>query len=200
MLSDAELKRFYAGDETYFAELHSCSTPTLRARAQRLVSYADDVDDVLQETWMRAYEARSRFTNRGSLDGWLWFICRNVCVDLLRSERRRQRLIAYAVSITAADNVNPGIDEAIHNPIQNEELCDWVRDEIAALPGLQRRAAVCRWLLGHSTDEAAAELRVAPGTIKATLYQARRRIRSHLAERNQRHACEPDDDSDQSFT
>lgn len=195
MLSDTELKRFYAGDETYFAELYSRTAPKLRARSQRFVAYADDVDDVLQETWMRAYAARSHFTNRGSIDGWLWFICRNVCVDWLRAEHRRRILVAYVGSITAADNASTGIAEA-RDVIRGEELCDWVQSEIVALPALQRRAVVCRWLLGHSTDEAAAELNVAPGTIKATLYQARRKIHAHLAERNQRQACEPDADSD----
>lgn len=196
MLSDAELKRFYAGDSMYFAELYHGSTPKLRARARRFVAYPDDVDDLLQETWMRAYAARSRFTNHGSIEGWLWLICHNVCVDWVRSECRREALAAYAGSITDTDDVNPGIDETIRQAVRSEELCDWVRNEIAVLPAMQRRAAVCRWLLGQSTDETAVELRVAPGTIKATLYQARRKIHAHLAERNQRQACEPDDDPD----
>lgn len=87
--ADAELQGFKAGDPKYFAQLFAQLTPQLRRRARELISDPDAIDDVVQETWIRAYATREQFANTGSLGGWIWRICRNVSCDWTRAERIR---------------------------------------------------------------------------------------------------------------
>jgi DNA-directed RNA polymerase specialized sigma24 family protein len=60
--------------------------------------------------------------------------------------------------------------------IVSQRVTDWIDDQIVALPGLERRVATLRWILGRTTDETATEIGVATGTVKSALHRARRKL------------------------
>ncbi len=192
--TETELRLFMSGDPKYFAHLFAQITPQLRRKAEVLVSDPDAIDDVVQETWIRAHATREQFANTGSLEGWIWSICRNLCLDWARAENIRCARLARLSGLT---EVSPPCHDARSCEEEGrrvEASVKWIEDRIVGLPSLQLRVAALRWLLAHSTAETARELGISPGTVKASLYQARQNIRARLSELDQLRGTEPHSD------
>lgn len=155
---------------------------TLLREAIRIVGDLDEAEDIVQQAWIRAYERRTQFSGRGSAEAWLWRICRNIALDCRRSRfghgaTAADSEIAIAIHSTGLDS-----QEATAMGLATQELADLVDDTIMALPGLQRRAATLRWLLGWRLGAIALCLGVASGTIRAELFRARGKLRSRLSQ------------------
>src|SRR5918996_5492802 len=104
----------------------------LRALAYRLLGDRDRMDDVLQETYVRAYRGLPRFRGRARLGTWLYRIAYNACLDELGRGAKVVHL-PFGELIEPPDP-GPGVDETVA----------WRRDLAAALAGLTPgdRAAV----------------------------------------------------------
>ena len=88
-MTPSELQSFRDGDPDLFRRLVESLSSRLLGVAS---AYVDDVDvahDVVQETWIRAYERRRQFQGRGSLVGWLITICRSVAIGGVRKAAAR---------------------------------------------------------------------------------------------------------------
>ena len=90
------MEAYVDGDEHAFTKLHTALQPRLRARLSRLVRDSAVVDDLVQLTFLRAHAARDRFASRPqradrAVEGWYLAIARNVALDHLRHDYRRDR-------------------------------------------------------------------------------------------------------------
>jgi RNA polymerase sigma factor (sigma-70 family) len=186
MLSEEQLRGFRAGDSRCFAELYQRYTPQLRTHIRAFVS-EDDVDDLLQETWVRILRSRVMLANPASFGAWSRLVCRSTCIDWLRRQRRSRWLVVHTDTAMRQPAIDEGATDAIRTGLRSQEFCDWIEDQIIALPKCQFRIAALRWLLGHSTKQVAHELAIAPGTVKAALYHARQRVRAKLEEYRRRY-------------
>src|SRR5471032_1316158 len=114
----ALIVRVAAGDESAFSALFDRWQPVVRAVADRILSDADEADDVVEETFWQAWRGAARFdASRGSVQTWLLTIARTRSLDRLRARRRRREESADAtdedgstsISTLAAD---PGADSS----------------------------------------------------------------------------------------
>lgn len=153
----------------------------LRAVASRLVA-ADDVDDLVQSTWLATAEqgpARS-----GRIRAWLATVARNLGGKMRRgTERRRRReTAAGAVQATALGAPTPA------EFAEREQLRRAVADAILALDDASRDAVLLRWYEGLSSREAAARLGVPVETLRTRLKRAHAKLRTTLDARYGRRA------------
>jgi RNA polymerase sigma-70 factor (ECF subfamily) len=165
---DAELVgRFLRSrDEASFLALYRRHTPFLLALVRRLLQTAPaEVEDVVQEAWIRAAERLAGFRGQSSLRTWLAGIAVNCC----REQRRRIRRRREAGS--------PVDRHAV--PERAPECLDLER-AVGALPYELRCVLVLYALAGHTHEEVAAQLGIAPGTSKSRLFHARRALRARL--------------------
>ncbi len=88
-LTSHDLSRFRTGEEAVFRRVVEDYSPRLLAFVRPFAADLDDAHDLLQEMWHRAYEKRRSFSGSGSLLGWLYAVCRTVC--LASAERRTAR-------------------------------------------------------------------------------------------------------------
>jgi RNA polymerase sigma-70 factor (ECF subfamily) len=169
--ADDDLVRRYLAtrDEGAFLALYRAHTPYLYALASRFLgTRGARVDEVIQESWVRAAERLPSFDRRSALRTWLGGFVVNCC----REERRR----------TTARRVEdlPGELAAPAAGAQDGLRIDLER-ALGALPTDLRRVLVLFDLAGYSHQEIHGLLDIAAGTSKSRLFAARRALRGLLA-------------------
>ena len=76
------------GEKNFWAEQFEANRPHLRAVAYRMLGSAAEVDDAVQETWLRL--SRSDAGEIGNLRGWLTTVVARICLDMLRVRKSRR--------------------------------------------------------------------------------------------------------------
>jgi RNA polymerase sigma-70 factor, ECF subfamily len=145
--------------------------------ARYLTGNAADAEDLVQETYARAFKGAERFIAGTHLKAWLYRILRNTFVS---DWRRRRREVPTA---DPPDGVAPAAE--LLGDAELERLRGIVAGELqAALMTLHEdgRTAILLDLEGFSEAEMADILGCAPGTVKSRLYRARTALRALLVE------------------
>jgi RNA polymerase sigma-70 factor (ECF subfamily) len=139
--------------------------PHLRAFARSLTQDADSADDLVQDTIVRAMDARQQFTPGTNFKAWMFTILRNLHVNGLRRKYRTQPL----------DDVSASLHSVPAAQDSSLEYAD-LRRALAQLSHDQREVLVLVGATGFSYEEAAAICGCAVGTIKSRLSRARREL------------------------
>lgn len=155
--------------------------PSLRAYLHRIAPGFSDVDDLMQECYLRILRARDRGAI-GSVRGLLFAIARNAARDLFR-----RRTVADTIPLedTVPSHVlddAPGVAEVVSLRQETELLTE----AIAALPERCRAVLTLRKFQGLSQKEIAARLGIAEHTVEIHLLNALRRCGKYFAERGMR--------------
>lgn len=136
----------------------------LHAYARAICSTPEMVEDIVQETFLRAWKYLDSYSGRGSFEGWLLRICRNCTID-----------IAHSRSTTEPLEEDPQLGADLDRPHEIMEL-------IACLPLTQREVLVLCGLLGYDYEGAAAILGVPVGTVRSRLSRGRTNLAQLLTE------------------
>ncbi len=157
------------GAEWAFRELYRRHTPRLYRFLVRLAPGAD-AEELVQETWLRAARNLPRFRWRSALATWLTGIACNVLRERVRVDVRRPAPVSL-------DEVN---EDSTSAPPATGADVDLER-AVAALPPGYRAVLLLHDVEGHTHEEIANLLGIAPGTSKSQLSNARRALRARLA-------------------
>jgi len=144
--------------------------------AQRLLGWdapAADVDDVVQEVFLAAWEKAARFRGQSSLWTWLTAITLNRC-----RTHQRKRWLRKAVGLPAAGIEAP----AAGRPAEDDEEAARVRRAVTQLPERDREVIVLFYLEQWPLARIAALLRLKENAVSVRLNRARARLRERLAE------------------
>ena len=172
-LSDQALARkIRSGDQQAFVLLVRRYERSLSALVRDRLGSGDAVEDVLQETLMRAWSGLREQEPR-NVRAWLYQVARNRCSDYLRSPQRRERIVE-AEELTLTVN-RMGVADA-----RRRRSAEAVIDALEAVPEQERRALHAFYLEGFSIAEIAARHRCPSGTVKRRLSHGRDRVRSEL--------------------
>ena len=107
MDDDELVARIAAGDDTALRELFGRHAPWLAVRL-RAVLPADDVEDVLQETFLAAWRGARGYRPQGACGGWLWGIARRQAALLLRRRGPSNRAEQAGAALPADLAAGPG--------------------------------------------------------------------------------------------
>ncbi len=165
-------------DAGWFARDVQPHEPSLRAWLRGKFPFLPDVDDIVQESYLRLIRARQA-GKVGYAKAYLFTTARNFALDLFR---RREVVAIESVADVAALPVleeSPGIADALGRQQELELLAAAVQ----ALPDRCRQAMTLRLLYGLSHKEIAAELRISEHTVKAQLAKGMRRCADYFAAR-----------------
>jgi RNA polymerase sigma-70 factor (ECF subfamily) len=147
----------------------------LHGFARYLSGSDSDADDLVQETYARAFAAAEQFTPGSNLKAWLYRILRNLFVD---RHRRRNRGPVSEVSLDDADSQSV-LAARTTNFDANAVTSADVESAMMALPE-SSRTVILLDLEGLSESEAAAILGCPVGTVKSRLFRARTALRELL--------------------
>ena len=168
------------GDAAAFEQLYDRHSSTLYALLLRILANPDDAQEVLQETFVKAWMNAKMFDSvRGSDVAWLISIARSRGIDRLRSRKirgdREDEAGREVSSSFGFVEKRTGADDAI----QSEERTA-VRGALAELPESQRIALALAYFEGLSQSEIAEKLGEPLGTIKTRMQLGMKKLRERL--------------------
>lgn len=163
------------GDEHAFGELVT-RYQALAARVARFVAPGVDVDDVVQEAFVKAWYAMPRFRLGAPFKPWICRIAANEAKNQIRSARRREALMLRATSAGRDDRSVPPPEGQV---LAREDAEALVR-AMNRLGSNDRLVLAYRWLLDLSEAEMADALAVPAGTVKSRLSRAMTKLRTAI--------------------
>ena len=177
--NDLELvDRAGAGDTDAFREIVERHSRRLFKTAYRLTGNEAHADDVVQETFLRAYRNLQRFDARSQLGTWLYRITVNCAMDLMRKESRRtaRETSEDKVELASLETPEPRPDRLA----ASGELGRAVARVLADLSPTERTAFVLRHFEGYSSVEIGRLLGMRSGATRNAVFRAVRKMRAAL--------------------
>jgi RNA polymerase sigma-70 factor, ECF subfamily len=188
MASDTELLRLARkGDPGAFRILIRRHDRYLYRMARSIVLNDQDAEDVVQETYARAFNRIVGFRGESSLQAWLTRIALN---EARRRHRSHRRLVGLEVIDSVSGQRNAQIhpspmisqDQDPERATAQQQIRIVLERAIEALPEAFRTVFVMRDVEGANTEETASILGIRPQTVKTRLHRARRLLRDVLGE------------------
>jgi len=181
---DTALEQARGGDSDAFRVLVERHSIAVFRLAYRMTGNETDAEDMVQETFLRAWREIRRFDGRASFGTWLHRICANRTVDFLRSRNRWQPAISGGVADPEVDH-DPFRGLASESPsperaARSAEAGATLEPALAALSEIERTAFVLRHYEGLPIDEVASALGVQPGAARHSIFRAVRKLRRAL--------------------
>jgi RNA polymerase sigma-70 factor, ECF subfamily len=163
------IERTLAGERECFDLLVHRHTAAVRKRVTMIVRNTADHDDVVQETFLKAWRHLASFHSKSSFRTWLTHIAAN---EALMQLRRQTRIAEPAIGLDqcASDHASPLEQVLLAETRRN------VRTAVDRLPEKYRRALITRDLEERTTEETATHLRLCPALVKTHVFRARRML------------------------
>ncbi len=182
---ELDVEALLAGDSDAFEQLVVNESERLFRVIMRIVNDEEEAKNLLQETFLQAYQRLSTFRRESKLTTWLYAIGINLSRASLRKSRRMSSLSEQDI-----DRMQPVFSRGMFaqafeqwNPLQIAERTDrhrMVHNAISQLPEDYRTIVVLRDIEEHSTDDVARMLNISSGAVRVRLHRARQALRSLL--------------------
>jgi RNA polymerase sigma-70 factor (ECF subfamily) len=157
------LSALAAGDEAAFRRLYRQHTPRLFAVVLRLLGRRPDVEDAVQEAWLRAVRGLAGFRRESSFASWLTGIGIRCALEILRKRPIESQTEVRDVAVARGPELALDLERAI-----------------ADLPDGYRLVLLLHDVEGFTHEEVGRLLDIEPGTSKSQLFHARRALRLRL--------------------
>ncbi|MBU0492550.1 MAG: sigma-70 family RNA polymerase sigma factor [Chloroflexi bacterium] len=173
-----------AGDREAFAELVRRYQGRIYNMALRMTANPETAADLAQESFLRAYAALPRFDAAWPLAPWLFTITANLCRSWLTRRRLPTLSLDLPVTIDGEPVPREVPDErpAPDQLVEQQDLADRIRREIAGLPLEYRLVVELRHFGDLSYDEIAQTLDIPLSDVKSRLFRGRRKLRERLGD------------------
>jgi RNA polymerase sigma-70 factor (ECF subfamily) len=178
-----------------FAERAEPFRRELKVHCYRMVGSLHEADDLVQETYLRAWKNFDRFDGRGTFRAWLYRIATNACLDAIAARKNRQRVLRDERIIANAEMPKgiPAMDVAWLEPFPDSDI-ESVADEasnpearyasreavqlafvaiIQQLPPRQRAAFLLCDVMGWSAEETASLVGGSVASVNSELQRGR---------------------------
>jgi RNA polymerase sigma-70 factor (ECF subfamily) len=176
---DTILAKARFGDRDAFRVIVERHSAGVFRVAYRLTRSEQDAEDVVQDTFMKAYGELRRFEGRASLGTWLHRIAVNCAIDVLR-RRRPTAAVPDSEDAPAAGQIaspRPGPDRQA----AGRELREHVDAALGGLTPLERAAFTLRHLEERSVEEICAVLGQSPAATRHSIFRAVAKMRRALS-------------------
>jgi RNA polymerase sigma-70 factor (ECF subfamily) len=180
--------RALAGDESAFQGLMEKYKNALYHHIRRMVRDRMEIDDLVQETFIKAFSALDSYSTQYAFSTWLYKIATNHTIDYLR----KRKIPTYSIDKpiqTKEGEMEYELPDTTYRPdrhIVEDQRRNLIQEAIDALPPKYYRVIVMRHQQEKSYEEIAKELDLPLGTVKAHIFRARELLNKYL--RDKRHS------------
>jgi RNA polymerase sigma factor (sigma-70 family) len=179
------IRSVLSGDSSQFALLWQKYNKQIFANVLKLVRSIDDADDIVQDTFLKAFNALHSYNQTFPFPAWLYKIASNTCIDYFRRKRIRP------ISI---DNINreggdiydiiPDKSTPIDVNIINNETKEELLKAVEQLPLRFKQCIQLRHFEELSYEEISIKMNLPLGTVKITLFRARKMLLNMLSNKD----------------
>jgi RNA polymerase sigma-70 factor, ECF subfamily len=168
------------GDSEAFRALVERHGRAIYRVAHRMTGNPSDAEDVVQETFLKAYKQLSRFESRANFGTWLHRIAVNCSIDLIRSRPHREAAHDASdlehFSAPEADAARPSPERLM----LSAEVQGRINGAMSGLSQMERAAFVLRHFEGQSIEEISRALGLKTNATKHSIFRAVKKMRSAL--------------------
>jgi RNA polymerase sigma-70 factor (ECF subfamily) len=180
------VERTLAGDRDAFRVLVERHSHNVFRLAYRMMGNQHDAEEVVQESFLRAYQKLGQFAERANFGTWVYRIAANYAIDRMRARRSED-----AQRAPSSRGVDEGVEldpmsivpDAAPSPerlAQSGELAEHLRRAMNALTPAERTAFVMRHWGGSGIEEIAAALKSSTSAAKNTVFRSVQKLRQAL--------------------
>lgn len=172
-----------SGDGDAFRVLVERHSRKLFRLAYRLTGDEQDAEDIVQETFLRAYRNLSLFDERAGFGTWLFRIASNYSVDLLRA---RQARLSRSVPVHHdSSEDSPGVEVVAEAPLPDRlafsgQIHERLQQALTELSPRERTAFALRHFEGHTIEEISGMLKIGINATKHSIFRAVQKLRRAL--------------------
>jgi len=170
------------GDSEAFRLLVERHSRSVYKVAFRITGRSEDAEDVVQDTFLKAFRQLDRFEERASFGTWLHRIAWNCAVDLLRARPKREQGEENE-TLEQLGSSQPGTSGGSLSPerlMASVQVSERIKAAMAHLSALERAAFVMRHYEGRTIDEISRALDIRENAAKHSIFRAVRKMRIAL--------------------
>jgi RNA polymerase sigma-70 factor (ECF subfamily) len=178
---ETAVARVRAGEKDFFRVLVERHSQTIFRLAFRMMQNEQDAEEVVQDTFLKAYSRLDGFQSRASFGTWIYRIAINRCYDLLDQRKTRWQALPEGEGDgpEPAEQIpsdNPGPDRSL----LSREIDVSVHSAMEELTPTEHTAFVLRHFEGRSTKEIAEALNLRTAAAKHSVHRAVKKLRQQL--------------------
>ena len=176
------IKQVLEGDVNAFEGLVKEYEKNVYNLALRMTGDPEDAADMAQDAFIKAYNSLGSFRGDSKFSVWLYRIVSNLCLDFLRSRKRRPT-VSLSVENDEGEDMEFEIADESQSPetlLEQKLTREAVRCGLDSLPPEQRQILLLREIQGLSYEEIAQVLELESGTVKSRIFRARKRLSAFL--------------------
>ena len=175
------VERARSGDNDAFRLLVEQHSRSVFRLAFRMTGNEEDAEDVVQETFLRAYRQLDKYEARSSFSTWLYRIASNYSLDLIRmrkrhEDRRERGKVEERDILQTIPGNSPGPDRIAHS----NQVQERVNEALNELSPQERTAFVLRHFEGLSIEEIGESLGTGTNATKHSIFRAVQKLRRSL--------------------
>ena len=177
----AAVARVRSGEKDTFRLLVERHSQTIFRLAFRMMENEQDAEEIVQETFLRAYRALDGFESRANFGTWIYRIALNRCYDFLNQRKSRPMIQPQEdPDVPAAIEQIPTKNPTPERSLMSQEIDTRVRSAMEHLTAGERTAFVLRHFEGCSIEEIARVLNVREGAARNSVHRAVLKLRQEL--------------------
>ena len=177
----AAVTQVLAGDREAFRVLVDAHSRSIFNLAFRMTGNQQDADEVVQETFLRAYKNLDKFEARSKFSTWIYRIAVNRCLDMLEKKK-------ITGDYTISDDADPeehtvqvaSTDAGPERQLLSREAHEKIASAMKLLTPTERIAFTLRHMEGQSIEEISKTLKVKENAAKNTIFRAVKKLRINL--------------------
>ncbi len=177
----AVVAQVLGGDRDAYRALVERHSRAVFRLAYRMMGNEQDAEDVVQETFLKAYRSLKNFEERSTFSTWLYRVTSNCALDLIRKrQRHEQKREPEPLEESEAVAELPAADPMPDRLTLSGELGRQIGAAIRELSPMERAAFVLRHHEGHSIEEIGERLGLEPSATKNSIFRAVQKLRKAL--------------------
>lgn len=175
-----------------FEEVALVHLDALYKTAHRLTGSREEAEDVVQDTFLKAFRSFHQFTPGTNCRAWLYKILRNTFLNRVEAKKRQRGDVALddLEPYLGADDPDLGLSAETYERMLGRVLEDDVNDALMALPAPYRMVVILADLESLPYREIAEIADIPIGTVMSRLFRARRALRGQLTAAARRHGID----------